>query len=375
MQFLETLNRPLFNLYDFTLWMTALQCLIFAVLLQCRREKSASHHLLSLFVASIGLGQLAFFLTYNPYLSGILSHLGQWSFAPPALVFYLQGPLLFHYLRALTFGRHRFRFMDLLPLGLWAVASSLSLVLWNETLELWLWRPFVLVGAVGFIVSTAYGLASMAVIRRYSERLKDQFCTVESLDFLWLKFFAWGFLFIWCMQVLPPFTYHTAPWVVQEVITHLPSIVELIMVSFVIVAGLLYARRMEKVTEEPEWGEPRSDALPPTGEMLRELDQRMRAEALYAKPRLNIERLAGQLDMPPRQLSHLINHYFHKNFFEFINDYRLEQVQIRLRSPGWQDKSVQEIYESVGFRSKSSFFTLFRKATGMTPTQYRAADQ
>lgn len=369
---LQTLNQPLFNLYDFILWMTALQGLIFAVLLQCRREKTASHHLLTLFVASIGLGQLAFFITYNPYLSGFLSHAGQWSFALPALVFYLQGPLLYHYLRALTFGRYQYHHRDLIPVVVWLLATLFALSVWGPWWETLLWRPYVLIGSVGFMVSTAYGVASILAIARYSERLKDRFCTVESLDFRWLKIFAWGFLAIWVMEVLPPFTYPFAPWYLQEVITHLPSFVELLMVSFVIVAGLMNSRNIEKVSEVPEWPNERDEtSTAPSGETLRELDQRMRDEALYARPRLNIERLAQQLNMPPRHLSHVINHYFHKNFFEFINDYRLEQTCVRLRSPGWADKSVQDIYESVGFRSKSSFFTLFRKYADMTPNQYR----
>lgn len=355
--------------------MTALEAIIFTVLLQCRRDKAASHHLLSLFVASLGLGQLTFFITYNAYLSGLLSHIGQWSFTLPAAVFYLQGPLLYHYLRTLTFGRFTLRRRDWFPLWCWLAVSVLSLTFWNDFWQALLWRPYVLVGTIGFLVSTAYGIASLLVIKRYSKRLQDQFCTIESWDFLWLKIFAWVFLFVWILQLIPPLTYHLSIWVLQELITHLPSFIELIMISFVIVAGLLNARRLQRVSEEPEWdsSQTSADISVPTGEMLRELDRRMREDQLYAKPRLNLERLAEQLNLSPRQLSHLINHYFHKNFFEFINDYRLEQVKIRLRSEEWKDKSVQEIYESVGFRSKSSFFTLFRKATGVTPSQYRDA--
>lgn len=375
MTILETLNQPIFNLYDFILWMTALQGLIFAMLLQLRREKSASHHLLSLFVASVGLGQLVFFASYNPYLAGILGHLGQWSFAVLALVFYLQGPLLFHYLRTLTFGHYRHRRVNWIPVGVWLAVSAVFLLYWPPLLERFFWRPFVLIGTVGFVVSTVYGMASIDVIRRYSQRLEDRFCTIESLDFLWLKVFTWGFLSIWIMEVIAPFSYHLVPWFVQQVISHLPSVVEMLMVSFVIVAGLMNARRLERVSEEPVWDEPRPDTGQPSGEMLRQLDKTMRERMLYAQPRMNIERLADELDMMPRQLSHVINHYFHKNYFEFINDYRLEQACVRLRSPGWADKSVQQIYESVGFRSKSSFFTLFRKYAGMTPNQYREQSQ
>nr|WP_254722344.1 helix-turn-helix domain-containing protein [Gilvimarinus xylanilyticus] len=100
----------------------------------------------------------------------------------------------------------------------------------------------------------------------------------------------------------------------------------------------------------------------------------MEEDKLYCRPRLNIERLAEELSLSPRQLSQVINREFGKNFFEFINEYRLEEVKTRLISEEWAKSSVQEIYESVGFRSRSSFFTLFRKHVGMTPSQYRDAN-
>ncbi|WP_164118697.1 helix-turn-helix domain-containing protein, partial [Sphingorhabdus sp. Alg239-R122] len=57
------------------------------------------------------------------------------------------------------------------------------------------------------------------------------------------------------------------------------------------------------------------------------------------------------------------------SFFDFVNGYRVSAAQdILLSSP---DMTVLEILYAVGFNSKSSFNTAFRKHTGSTPTQYR----
>ncbi|WP_049630498.1 helix-turn-helix domain-containing protein [Cellvibrio sp. pealriver] len=101
------------------------------------------------------------------------------------------------------------------------------------------------------------------------------------------------------------------------------------------------------------------------------IDEQIRTQQLYARPQLNIERLAQFLDIPVKQLSLLLRTQFHQNYFEFINQYRLMAAKERLISSEWAGKSVQEVYESVGFSSRSTFFTLFKKQEGITPAEYR----
>ena len=103
----------------------------------------------------------------------------------------------------------------------------------------------------------------------------------------------------------------------------------------------------------------------------RSVDEKIQAEQLYARPHLNIERMAQLLELPSRQFSLLIRQEFHQNYFEFINHYRLMAAKERLLSKEWAGVSIQEIYESVGFSSRSTFFTLFKKREGITPAEYR----
>jgi AraC-like DNA-binding protein len=59
------------------------------------------------------------------------------------------------------------------------------------------------------------------------------------------------------------------------------------------------------------------------------------------------------------------------NFYDFINSYRLERVTEYLKDPKKRDQSILEIAFGAGFNSKSTFNTVFKRKTGMTPTEYR----
>ena len=58
-------------------------------------------------------------------------------------------------------------------------------------------------------------------------------------------------------------------------------------------------------------------------------------------------------------------------FFDFINEYRLDEVKQALTDPAKQHLKILAIAFDAGFNSKTSFNTIFKKHTGMTPSEYR----
>jgi AraC-like DNA-binding protein len=378
------LNEQHFNAYDLIIFTLVLQSAIFCILLLNRVDRHISHFSLAAFIASLGAGQFCFLLLYHPLFSGLLTQVfNDVGFALLTLVFYLQGFLLYFYIRTLMHTRFLFFLRDLAPFLVALILSLASALLWKSEwvsrlrLEEIFWKPFVLVSVVGFAVSVFYGIRSLFFIGRYSEQLKNHFSTLEHLDLFWLKAFTLGYVLIWTIQILPPFFYVWAPWWLQEIVTHSSALLSLIAMNFIFFKGLTHARTIKQI--KPLLDEPLADDAVGTRvddnqeveKFKQMLDERIRSESLYSRPHLNIERLATTLGMSVRQLSNIINRDFGQNYFEFINNYRLAAVKERLRSPEWQEKSIQDIYESVGFSSKSSFFTLFRKQLGMTPVAYR----
>ena len=91
----------------------------------------------------------------------------------------------------------------------------------------------------------------------------------------------------------------------------------------------------------------------------------------YLDSSLTIQDLAEQVEMPVKDLSTLINLYMDKHFFDFVNEYRIEKAMQILKDASQKELTVLEILYQVGFNSKSSFNTSFKKYTGKTPTDFR----
>lgn len=91
----------------------------------------------------------------------------------------------------------------------------------------------------------------------------------------------------------------------------------------------------------------------------------------FLDPSLTIQELSKQVNIPVRDLSILINHHMNKHFFDFINEYRIEKAKEILKDDSKSKVTILEILYEVGFNSKSSFNTAFKKHTNQTPTEFR----
>lgn len=101
------------------------------------------------------------------------------------------------------------------------------------------------------------------------------------------------------------------------------------------------------------------------------LRQYMTEKEPFLDPSLTIQELANQINIPVRDLSILINHHMDQHFFDFVNEYRIQKAMHILKDQSKSQLTVLEILYEVGFNSKSSFNTSFKKYTNLTPTAYR----
>jgi len=97
----------------------------------------------------------------------------------------------------------------------------------------------------------------------------------------------------------------------------------------------------------------------------------MESEKPYMNNNLTLGDLAALLSISSHNLSEIINTKEKKNFFDFINHYRIEETKRELINPKKGNLTILAIAMDAGFNSKTSFNTLFKKYAGMTPTQYR----
>ena len=104
---------------------------------------------------------------------------------------------------------------------------------------------------------------------------------------------------------------------------------------------------------------------------LEELDLYMSENKPFLDASLTVVGLANQLGVSKQELSLLINKNLNQHFFDFINGYRIRLAMEILKDPSKKKFTVLEILFEVGFNSKSSFNSAFKKLTDYTPTEYR----
>ena len=106
-----------------------------------------------------------------------------------------------------------------------------------------------------------------------------------------------------------------------------------------------------------------------TFNVLEKLNQLLISQELYRIPDLKIKDVAEKLNTSPHQLSQIINQNLNKNFKQFINEYRIEKAKNLIQHN--QQFTLEAIGYECGFKSKSNFFSTFKKITGDTPKAYQ----
>lgn len=103
--------------------------------------------------------------------------------------------------------------------------------------------------------------------------------------------------------------------------------------------------------------------------IVNQLNEYMESARPWLKIDLTLSQLAASINVNPHHLSQIINSEFGKSFACYINEYRVNAA-CRLLSDA-NNRTVLDIAMDSGFSSKSSFNALFKKHTGLTPSEYR----
>lgn len=104
------------------------------------------------------------------------------------------------------------------------------------------------------------------------------------------------------------------------------------------------------------------------------LNALMEIEKPYLDGDLNLLKLSDMVNINAHQLSYLLNSGFNENFFHFVNKYRIEHAKKMLIDDSFQKLSMVGIAFESGFNSKTAFNTIFKKMTGLTPSEFRKGE-
>ncbi len=108
---------------------------------------------------------------------------------------------------------------------------------------------------------------------------------------------------------------------------------------------------------------------------VKRLKEHMEDNKRFLDSELSISDLSRELEIPTKILSQVINEGYTCNFFDFVNEFRIETAKSILTNQSDQKMTIQEVMYDSGFNSKSSFNTAFKKFTNLTPTQFKNSIQ
>lgn len=385
----------------------AVQGTVVALALAARRPRRTPNLLLSALVLAFAL-HLASVVYYSADLVEWLPHFFGLT-QPLPLAF---GPLLYLYAITASGQQHRLGLRDWwhalpcaafyiwgLPIYLQGSEGKVALYRAIQTGQLPLQSrvaiPLVLLSGVGYTVAT------LVALRRHQGVVAENYSSLERVNLQWLRWLALASALIWLTALLFEGADSTQ-WAVS-----LPGdFVVAVGITLVIHAIGFWGLRQPEIfryvtaehavvptTPQPiveSLTEPASDPVsdqslpryersglsPRDAEALKSrLLSLMDDEHLYRSADLKLGDLAERLGTTPHRLSEVLNALLGQSFYDFINGYRVREVQTRLQGPDGARLTYLALALDAGFASKSTFNAVFKKHTGMTPSEYRRARQ
>lgn len=241
---------------------------------------------------------------------------------------------------------------------------------------------FILISG-GLVISILYISYTFIVLKRYALKIEDYFSDLEKRNLRWLTrltSLSFAVLLFWCGGF----------WLSHlELIPRSPAgivlnLFMLIIIIFITAYHLInqpeifqkniemniVPENMEELSVSEKYARQNIDS-DLQRRYLASLEKHMEDEKPFLEEDINIKELSTRLGIPYHHLSIVINSMLNKNFYTFINEYRIREAKMILNEPENLDASILSIAFRSGFNSKSTFNSVFKKNTGQTPSEYR----
>jgi len=340
-----------------------------------KKGRKLSNYLLAFFFLSLAFGLLDYYLLITEFYE----EKSQYALILNSLVVF-HVPLLLLYTQSLTAPKFSLRYIHLLHALPFVIIMILLVVFYySQSPEKQQWvledvkagknLSTILISVFGFIYELAYLVAIKITIKHYRRTIVEQFSNIDKINLNWLNFLVNFFIISVLASTFGNVLRHSQIIRLDQGAIALGLIGLLFFINSVLLNGLhqneifLGASR-NAVTSTVESEENES--------LLQKLREHLSKNKPFLEPELTLNLLAEQMQISPRQLSTLINMELGKSFFDLINSYRIEEAKRILRESQDTKLTVLEVMYEVGFSSKSSFNTAFKKYTGTTPTAFKA---
>jgi AraC-like DNA-binding protein len=330
---------------------------------------------------SILLAALTFSVFHLRYAGDLITHFSVKAYTLGDPTFLLIAPLLWFYVTELGGGRISFNAKSLahfIPFFVIVFCSLTFRSFLNDTgitrvLDQHPRLPFTIFWMIMVIQFSAYQILIHRKWHEYQQLIQQEVSNTEDVNISWVRFFTGVFLIVNLSFLVSLFA-----------VIHL-DVMDLVWKSVGVILSLTifalgYKGILQKEILFPEsLVKPQSveltastePATKPDHALIEKLQQYMENEKPFLDPELSLSILAKAMGINRNQLSQLINTGIGENFYDFINKYRVEEIKRLMVDPQKQNYNLLGMALEAGFKSKSTFNLIFKRFTGLTPTEYR----
>ncbi len=312
---------------------------------------------------------------------------------------FLVNPLQYLYTRYVLQQNERFKprhLVHVLPTMVWWLTllpfvfsspDQLSIDLKEWTFHGVAWR-FILFNIALMLSGIIYMSINLYKLHIYRKGLTRVLSSIDEMRLLWLRNFTLLALSSWvlfCLEIIVFFSFDLENYgfgissAFSGVFIYLLGYWGLLKSEWLLQPRV--AQKIEQVAQELTLAEPESNATPryeksglsdeKAKQYLDDLLLVMEKERPWLNSDLTLQQLAELVSISPHNLSEVLNTRLQVTFFDFINQYRIAQVKKDLTDAKKQSEKILAIAFDAGFNSKTAFNTIFKKHTGLTPSEYR----
>ena len=381
--FIEGLPLDFFNPRSIILFIGILQGAIFAALLflRCFKSKKSADFwlafLLVLLCSSLITPLIGFANVYDR---------NQWLTYFPFGITYGYSVCIWFYVLTLTNAKRKFERGDWLLFIPSMVYLIFRFYLFAQNLEFKGWfnkhyyQPFVnpFVAVTEFAWNFAVLYFTIKHYRKYRAWLDENFSDTEKIKFDWLRNFLYIFTFIFVLGAVFNFTgSFISP--LSYIQYFYFELVLAVVTYYLAIAGYLRSQTFEVNFTEAESEKikaavkEKKPLLLPENELeslKAKLQNLMQNEKPFLDSQLTLSVLAKQLGVNTTVLSYVINSGFDKNFNDFVNEFRINEVKDKLNAGAAENSNLLGIALDSGFNSKATFNRAFKKFTGVSPKEF-----
>jgi AraC-like DNA-binding protein len=363
------------ELRSFFLLLAAIQAVIFSGLLLYRaaRHYSLSDKLLAAFMVALAA-------TLAEHIAGWMGwYQGQGLTFFPFGNHFLFAPLAYIYVKSITSTAYRFRgreWLHFIPafiyfiihLCIWSMPISEKLLLLKELGNMGWPNYYFTEGTFDYFILVIYTFLTIRHYRAYLKWLPSEFSNVSSVTLLWIRNFL--IILVAVCLVESVFTITGLFYDYWYDVHYWDYFIRAILLYYLSIAGYMHTQSKElNFTVEPSSSIPaltKNESLLP----LNQLTDYMRAAKPYLDAELTLKQFAEHLKSPATLVSQTINTSLGKNFNDFVNEYRVQEICERFKAGEHISKTLLGVGLDSGFNSKATFNRSFKKITGLTPKEW-----